>query len=86
MRSECPSRLRTEVRFVTVKELETQLAEYEQRYGVPSDRLAEAFTSDGELRETEDFFTWSTLYAAFQASTAKPRSKPRRGLGMLFAR
>jgi hypothetical protein len=86
MRSECPSRLKTELRFVTVKDLQTQLAEYEQRYGVPSNRLADAFTTDGELQETEDFLAWSTLYAASQASTAKSTSKRRRRLRMTFAR
>jgi hypothetical protein len=86
MRSECPSRLKTELRFVTVKDLQARLAEYEQRYGVPSDRLADAFVKDGELQETEDFLTWSTLYAASQASTAGSRSKRRRRLRMTFAR
>jgi hypothetical protein len=86
MRSECPSRLKTELRFVTVKDLQAQLAAYEQRYGVPSDRLADAFTIDGEVQETEDFLAWSTLYAALQASTAKSRSKRRRRRRMLFAR
>ena len=68
MRSECPTTLKTELRFITVTDLQAQLAEYEQRYDVPSDRLAEAFTPYGELQETEDFLSWSTLYAAFQAS------------------
>lgn len=86
MRSECPSRLKTELRFVTVKDLQARLSEYEQRYGVPSDRLADAFTVNGKLQETEDFLAWSTLYAASQASTAKPRSKRRRRRRMTFAR
>jgi hypothetical protein len=86
MRSEWPSRLKTEQRFVTVKDLQKRLAEYEERYGVPSDRLVDAFTADGELQETGDFHAWSALYAAFQASTAKPRIKRRRRLRMRFAR
>ena len=90
MRSECPSRLKTELRFVTVKDLQARLSEYEQRYGVPSDRLADAFITDGELQETEDFLAWSTLYAASQASTGKPKRKPkskrRRRVRVTFAR
>jgi len=86
MRSEWQSRLKTELRFVTVKDLQARLDEYERRYEVPSDRLADAFTTDGELQETEDFHAWSALYAAFQASTAKPRSKRRRRLRMRLAR
>ena len=86
MRSECPSRLKTELRFVTVKDLQARLSEYEERYGFPSDRLTDAFTVNGELQETEDFLDWSTLYAASQASTGKPRSKRRRRRRMTFAR
>jgi hypothetical protein len=86
MRSERPFRLKTELRFVTVGDLQARLAEYEKRYGIPSDRLVDAFTTDGELQETEDFHAWSALYAAFQASTAKPRSKRRRRLRIRLAR
>lgn len=72
-----------------VKNLQAQLSEYERRYGVPSERLADAFRDvfqkDGEVRETEDFLAWSALYAAFQASASKPRSKRRRRLRTLFA-
>jgi len=86
MRSERPLRLKTELRFVTVKDLQKRLAEYEERYGIPSDRLADAFTADGELQETDEFHAWSALYAAVQASTAKPRSKRRRRLRTRLAR
>jgi hypothetical protein len=65
--------------------LQARLSEYERRYGVPSERLADAFRDvfhrDGEVRETEDFLAWSSLYAAFQALA----SKRRRRLRTLFA-
>jgi hypothetical protein len=75
--------------LIAVEDLQTKLSEYEQRYGVPSSRLADAFTTDGELQETRDFLAWSTLYAAAQASTGPsdgdaardPRAGQRRGGG-----
>jgi hypothetical protein len=50
-----------------------------------ADAFRDVFQKDGEVRETEDFLAWSALYAAFQASASKPRSKRRRRLRTLFA-
>lgn len=41
-----------------------ELAMYEKRFGVPSDRLVEAFVVNGSLVETPDFLRWSRLYTA----------------------
>ena len=72
--------VKTELRFVTAEDLRSQLAEYEARFGVPSDRLADAFRRDGELEETQEFLDWSALYAAYVAATAgsQPKRTPRR--------
>jgi hypothetical protein len=49
--------VKTELCFVTAEDLRSQLAEYEARFGVPSDRLADAFRRDGELEETRSSWT-----------------------------
>ena len=41
--------VKTELHFVTAEDLQSQLAEYEARFGVPSDRLADAFRRDGQF-------------------------------------
>ena len=38
--------VKTELRFITAEDLRSQLAEHEARFGVPSDRLADAFRRD----------------------------------------
>ena len=68
--------VKTELRFVTAEDLRSQLAEYEARFGVPSDRLADAFRRDGELEETQEFLDWSALYSAYLAATTSSQRKP----------
>jgi hypothetical protein len=68
--------VKTELRFVTAEDLRSQLAEYEARFGVPSDRLADAFRRDGELEETKEFLDWSALYSAYLAATTSSQRKP----------
>ncbi len=47
--------------------LRATLDDFEQRYGVTSDRLADAFkASDGKLRETQDFLDWTHTYEAWR--------------------
>src|SRR5450759_4450904 len=48
-------------------DIAAELRGFEARFGVASDRLLDAFRVDGKLRETDDFFAWSSLYAAWQA-------------------
>ena len=64
-------RQRTWVEYVTVEEerarLRPILDEFEARYGLASDRLAEAFTVDGVLDETPDFHAWDVAYVTWQA-------------------
>jgi hypothetical protein len=71
--------VKTELRFVTAEDLRSQLAEYEARFGVPSDRLADAFRRDGQLEETQEFLDWSALYSAYRAATtSSKRTRPSR--------
>jgi hypothetical protein len=67
--------VKTELRFVTAEDLRSQLAEYEAKFGVPSDRLADAFRRDGELEETQEFLDWSALYSAYVAATTGSHRK-----------
>ena len=46
-----------------LKGIRRDLAAYEARYGVPSDRLAEAFTHRGHLEETDDYRHWQFLWS-----------------------
>lgn len=55
---------------VSIDKLEARLHEYEERYGVPSDRLTEAFTKS-PIKETEDFHDWTLLYSAWQSITKR---------------
>src|SRR5664280_15305 len=48
-------------------DIAAELRGFEARFGVASDRLLDAFRVDGKLRETDDFFAWSSLCAAWQA-------------------
>jgi vacuolar-type H+-ATPase catalytic subunit A/Vma1 len=51
---------------LTIEAVERQLRYFEDLYGVPSERLADAFrTSDGRLKELPDFHRWSLVYAAY---------------------
>lgn len=50
--------------------LQDELAQYEKQFGVPSERLIEAFVVDGALVETPDFLRWSRLYTASAGTVA----------------
>ena len=57
--------MRVEVRPTTVADLEARLRCFEERYGVPSERLGDAF-ADGE---TDDLREWSGVYRTWLAVT-----------------
>jgi hypothetical protein len=44
------------------REIGPQLDAFEERYGVPSARLDDAFRVEGELVENDDFLIWQRLY------------------------
>ena len=61
--------LRLDLRDMTPADLEAQLAVFEDRYGVPSDRLEDAFRDErGELCECRDFREWCHVYTAWRWS------------------
>lgn len=47
--------------------IEDELMGFEQRYGVSSDRLMEAFVVDGELVESPDFRRWMHVWTLRRA-------------------
>jgi len=48
-------------------ELRAVLDAFEARYGLPSDRLMDAFLRpDGHVDETEDFHAWDSAWAHWQ--------------------
>jgi hypothetical protein len=51
-------------RTTTRAELRAELEQFEAEYGVPSERMVEAFTVNGQLVETPAFARWSLLYTA----------------------
>lgn len=51
-------------RTTSEKELLLELEQFEHQFGVPSERMAEAFTVNGRLEETPAFARWSLVYAA----------------------
>ena len=53
---------------VDITELESRVAAWEEKYGVRSEALAEAFTRDGLLVEDDDYLEWSHDWAALQAA------------------
>lgn len=60
---------------ITDTDLRIRLDEFEEKYGVPSSRLVDAFrTPSGHLDETEDFHEWAMTYAAW--SSVKRRELP----------
>ena len=67
------------LRLVTAEDLRSQLAEYEARFGVPSDRLADAFRRNGQLEETQEFLDWSALYSAMWPRQPVPSARKPRG-------
>lgn len=55
---------------VGADKLEARLREYEERYGVPSDQLVDAFRNS-PLEETEDFQDWTLLYSAWLSASSR---------------
>ena len=52
--------------------LRAELDRFEERYQVPSERLAEAFTGpDGQLDESDDFHAWGKAWASYQILTGR---------------
>lgn len=52
--------------------LRAELDRFEKRYGVPSERLADAFTDpDGRLEESDDFHAWGKAWASYQILTGR---------------
>ena len=58
------ARPRTTHRVVIADDVRAELDAWEQKYGVPSDRLLDAFRDPvtGELIETDDFHAWDQAY------------------------
>lgn len=57
-------------KVLTADDLRSRLDNWEERYGVPSDRLWEAFRDDrGQIVETDDMRTWSADLAAYRICT-----------------
>lgn len=55
------------------------LTAYEKHYGVPSERMEEAFMRRGKLRETEDYQRWKflwTVWRSYLLSTERLPSRP----------
>jgi hypothetical protein len=68
------STLRVEVRSADAERarLRTELDRFEQRYGVSSSRLAEAFTGpSGLLEESDEFHAWDEAWTAYQILTGR---------------
>ena len=65
--------IKTDVRPTTIAQIETVVHSFEEHYGLPSDRMAEAFMEAGRLVETDDLHTWSQYYASLKAARAHSR-------------
>jgi hypothetical protein len=81
LRSRDPSSTSSNVRVVTIDEAVTEarrrLDDFEQRYGVSSDRLAEAFTdAAGELVETGAFLQWTATFERWRTLRGSPAAAP----------
>ena len=77
LRTRSPSSTSSNVRVVTIDEAVTdarrRLDDFEHRYGVPSDRLAEAFTdATGELIETGAFLLWTATFERWRTLSGSP--------------
>jgi hypothetical protein len=67
------------VRVVTLEQARSEaralLDDYEQRYGVSSERRHEAFTgADGTVQETGDYLLWTTTWERWQELTTQQAS------------
>ncbi len=60
------------MRYLTIEDLRARVRLFEERYGVPSDRMREAFLLDGQLIETEDLRAWSALWRTLRAVEERP--------------
>ena len=60
--------MKVELSRVNLAALEERLAAFERRFGVPSERMADAFMQGGRLVETEEFRSWSEVYATVRAT------------------
>ena len=81
LRSRNPSSTTSNVRVVTIEEAITEarrrLDDFEQRYGVSSDRLAEAFTDPaGELVPTGAFLQWTATFERWHTLRGSPAPAP----------
>jgi hypothetical protein len=77
LRSRNPSSTSSNVRVITIEEAVTEarrrLDDFEQRYGVSSDRLAEAFTdAAGELVPTGAFLQWAATFERWRTLSGSP--------------
>ena len=59
-------------RRTNAAQLRAELDQFEAQFGVPSERLVEAFTVDGELQEGPAFARWTLVYAAYQRLSDAP--------------
>lgn len=53
---------------IGLKEIESRLLAYEDRFSMPTVRFVELLET-GQLEETEDFLDWSLLYSAWRLAT-----------------
>jgi hypothetical protein len=77
LRSRSQSSTSSNVRVVTIEEAVAEarrrLDDFEQRYGVTSDRLAEAFTdATGQLVPTGAFLLWSATFERWRTLSRSP--------------
>jgi hypothetical protein len=56
------------LRPIGVKEIESKLLVYEERFDMPTTRFVELFEG-GQLGESDDFLDWSLLYSAWRLAT-----------------
>lgn len=62
--------MKSNVRELDLAVIHARIAHYEECYGVPSDRMYEAFTVGGVPHETEDFQDWCFLHETAQDAAA----------------
>ncbi len=77
LRPRNPSSTWSNVRVVTIEEAITEarrrLDDFEQRYGVSSERLAEAFTdATGEVVRTGAFLQWAATFERWRTLSGQP--------------
>ena len=59
-------------RQTSAAQLRQELEQFEAEVGVPSERMADAFTVDGELQESPAFARWALVYSAYQQLSGTP--------------